>query len=88
MDFDPTIIAEVMGLGLVFVGLFKLDNINKSLGSLTEFTKHAADDLKDLRDKTDKHANSLFELQFRQNERVSHVTRRTPTRSHYKRPSR
>jgi hypothetical protein len=88
MEFNPTIIVEVMGLALVFVGLFKLDSINKSLGSLTEFTKHAADELKELREKTDKHANSLFELQFRYDERAQNVARRSPKNSHYKRPSR
>jgi len=65
MNFDSSTIAEIMGLALVFVGLFKLDAINKSLGAFSEFAKSASEEIKSLRTQGHKHANQIQELRSR-----------------------
>ena len=65
MDFSASMIAEVMGVALVFVGLFKLDAINKGLGSLSEFAKHTTEEVKNLRERTHDHASEIFSLRAR-----------------------
>ena len=80
MDFSPALIAEIMGLALLFVGLFKLDAINKSLGSFGEFAKNAAEEIKTLRSKTHDHANDIFALKLKMDERDKHEQSRQSKR--------
>ena len=78
---SPSFIVEILGVCLVFVGLFKLDGINKSLGTLDEFMRSASQEIKDLRKKTHDHANKLFFLEYHYRERQKQQDRRPADRS-------
>ena len=69
MEFSPTAIVEVLGLALVFFGVFKLDAINKSLGQLGEFAKTATDEIQKLRARTHEHSNEIFYIKLKLDER-------------------
>ena len=62
MDLNTSFIAEIMGLALVFVGLFKLDSINKSLGAFSEFAKTASNEIASLRKQSSYQSEKLKEL--------------------------
>ena len=65
MELSTTFIAELVGLALVFIGIFKLDSINKSLGQLSEFAKTAAAALRALRNRSHDLANRVFIIETR-----------------------
>lgn len=60
---SPSFIAEILGVCLVFVGLFKLDGINKSLGAFESFARTAEEELKLLRKRSHEVSNRLFILE-------------------------
>ncbi len=62
---SPSFIAEILGVCLVFVGLFKLDGINKSMGSFENFARTAEEELKLLRKRSHELANKLYTLELR-----------------------
>ncbi len=78
---SPSIVVEILGVCLVFMGLFKLDGINKSLGTLDHFMREASDEIKNLRRKMHDHANKLFHLEYKVNERQDKQDRRPADRS-------
>ena len=69
MELNATVVAEVLGLALVFFGVFKLDAINKSLGQLGEFARTATDEIQKLRARTHDHANEIFYIKLKLDER-------------------
>lgn len=78
---SPSFIVEILGVCLVFMGLFKLDGINKSIGSLDQFMREASEEIKLLRKKTHDHANKLFYLEVLLRERQDKQDRRPADRS-------
>lgn len=62
---SPTFITEILGVCLVFVGIFKLDKINKSMGSFEMFARTAEEELKLLRKRSHEVSNRLFVLEGR-----------------------
>lgn len=62
---NPMFITEILGVCLVLVGVFKLDGINKSLGSFEAFARTAEHELKLLRERSHEVSNRLFILERR-----------------------
>tara|TARA_B100001173_G_scaffold205465_1_gene177165 strand:- start:18 stop:278 length:261 start_codon:yes stop_codon:yes gene_type:complete len=75
---SPSFIVEILGVCLVFMGLFKLDGINKTLGTLDHFMREASEEIKELRKMTHDHANKLFYLEYLFREKENKATRRPP----------
>ena len=77
---ESSFLVEILGVCLVFMGLFKLDGINKSLGGLESFMREASSEIKELRKRTHDHSNKLFHLEI-QRELENRKNRRPDDRS-------